>query len=670
MAFVLAVLFRASGLPAQPALDFPGPEPGDAKVSISRGKHILQNNIILCAWNLSDRKLKPGYVTNKLTQRTVQMRDTESFTLVTEAGQTIKASDLNIVAGPKLTNLPPDHDSCRLAEKSGGKQISLTLASPDRNLKIGWRATLRNASNCVRQQVTLSVTNIPLTIKKTILLQINEPNARVVGTVDGSPAASGNIFFACEHPLSKTRKPQNNHDILQCILPYKITVNKGKLPAFTSVIGVVPHGQLRRGFLYYIERRRAHPYRPFLHYNSWYDIGYGPEKILEHDFLKVIELLGNRLIKKRNVKMDSFVLDDGWDDPASLWRFHDGFPDGLSNLRKAAEKYDSKIGAWLSPFGGYGKAKQQRLKYGRRHGFETNKSGFSLRGPAYYERFRDVCISMLRRYDLNYFKFDGIGVGGRPAGTTDEFAPDMNALLHLITDLRRVKPDVFINVTTGTWPSPFWLWYGDSIWRSGADWSTHGPGSKRQQQITYRDKETYHNVVLRAPLHPLNSLMTQGFMFANHGLPDDRDNITDDIRAFFASGTHCQELYVTPSLMTRQDWDSLAEVANWSRNNADVLVDTHWIGGDPAEGQIYGWASWSGRKGILALRNPSDRPAGVTIDIARAFELPQAASRSYYLKSPWKEDIGKPSVKLTAGQRRTFNLEPFQVLVFDASPIR
>ncbi len=31
---------------------------------------------------------------------------------------------------------------------------------------------------------------------------------------------------------------------------------------------------MRRDFLAYLERERAHPYRTFLHYNSWYDLGY------------------------------------------------------------------------------------------------------------------------------------------------------------------------------------------------------------------------------------------------------------------------------------------------------------------------------------------------------------------------------------------------------------
>jgi len=162
--------------------------------------------------------------------------------------------------------------------------------------------------------------------------------------------------------------------------------------------------------------------------------------------------------------------------------------------------------------------------------------------------------------------------------------------------------------------------------------------------------------------------MTQGVMFANHGLPDDVNGLVDDIRAFFAGGTNCQELYITPSLMQPEHWDALSEAARWSRNNTDVLADTHWIGGDPAEGQIYGWASWSKRKGILSLRNPSDKPGKITIDISKAFELPTGAAQKYSLRSPWRKDANDPELVLSAGEGHTFELRPFEVLVFDATP--
>jgi len=667
-AILAASLFATLG-GAGSSVEFPGPAPGDAQGRVFNNELILQNTLISCTWDVSEGRLKPGYVRNKLAASTLQLAETQCFLLVLEGGQVTKASDLKVVRGPDLKNLEPNSESYRLAEQFGGKQISVKLASSDGHLEVEWRAILRDGSNYVRQEATLTAASKSIKIEEIVLLELRESNAKVMGTVDGSPVVVGNMFFAYEHPLSKSQISQPSSKGFRCSLPHGILLKPAESIVHSSVMGVVPQGQLRRGFLYYVERERAHPYRPFLHYNSWYDIGYGAEKIQEAKFLEVIELFANELIKQRKVRMDSFALDDGWDDPASLWRFHKGFPNGFTSLEKMAEKYDSALGAWLSPFGGYGRAKRERLKYGQQQGFETNKSGFSLAGPVYYARFRDVCAKMLRRYGLNYFKFDGIGVGGRPTGTGSEFARDMNALLRLISDLRRVKPDVFVNITTGTWPSPFWLWYGDSIWRSGADWSTHGWGSKRQQQITYRDKETYHNVVLRAPLHPLNSLMTQGIMFANHGLPGETGDLADDIRAFFASGTDCQELYITPSLMRPQDWDALAEAAKWSRSNADVLVDTHWIGGDPAKGEIYGWASWSKRKGILSLRNPHDKPGNITLDIGRAFELPKGAVEKYSLKSPWKKDIDKAAIVLIAGGKHTFELMPYEVLVFDATPL-
>jgi len=648
-------------------VEFPGPDPGAGQCRMDGGRVVLENAVLICRWDISGGRLKPDRLVDKLAGAAIDAGEGECFKLILDNGRIIrfvKASDLKILGKPQMKNIEPEPKSCRLGEQCAGKEILVTLGLPNENLEVRWRATLRDGSNYVRQEITLTAKNNPIDIKEIALWDL-KAKAEVEGIVDGSPVVAGNMFFAFESPLSKSTSNSNG---FRCSLPYTTRLAPGERLEYSSVFGVVPDGQLRRGFLYYVERQRVHPYRPFLHYNSWYDIGYGPEKIQPEQFIEVVELFGKELIQKRGVAMSSFVLDDGWDDPASLWLFHEGYPDGFTPLRRMVEKYDSVLGAWLSPFGGYGKAKEARLKYGRQQGFETNKSGFSLAGKKYFGRFRDVCVKMIHDYDLNYFKFDGIGVGGRPAGTTAEFASDMQALLRLMSELRRVRPDVFINTTTGTWSSPYWLWHCDSTWRSGHDWNKHGTGTERRQQITYRDKETYNNVVSRAPLYPINSLMTQGVMFANHGLPKESEGLTEDIRDFFASGTNCQELYITPSLMTAEHWDALAEAAKWSHDNADVLVDTHWVGGNPAAGEVYGWAAWTKRKGILSLRNPSDKPGRITIDIGKAFELPNGAAEKYSLKSPWKENAGSKGIVLKAGETHTFELEPFEVLVFDATP--
>ena len=67
--------------------------------------------------------------------------------------------------------------------------------------------------------------------------------------------------------------------------------------------------------------------------------------------------------------------------------------------------------------------------------------------------------------------------------------------------------------------------------------------------------------------------------------------------------------------------------------NADVLVDTHWVGGDPGKGDVYGWASWSQRKAILALRNPSAQPNSISLDLGEIFELPPNAPRAFSLRA-------------------------------------
>jgi hypothetical protein len=286
---------------------------------------------------------------------------------------------------------------------------------------------------------------------------------------------------------------------------------------------------------------------------------------------------------------------------------------------------------------------------------------------------------MVRQYGVNYFKYDGFGAGNNQPGA-GPYGSDVEALLRLMTELRELKPDIFFNPSTGTWPSPFWLKYADSIWRQGSDTNVLGKGSDRQKWITYRDSEIYHGVLDKSPLYPISSLMIHGVfinalpLFGNPYDPAaprptyDPAEITAEIRSFFGTGTNLQELYIAPPLMTDKTWDALAEAARWSRSNADVLADTHWVGGDPAKAQVYGWASWSKRKGILTLRNPEDQPAEMTLDIGQVFELPPDAAKKFSLRSPWKEDADKSPLELSAGQPKNVTLRPFEVLVFDAIP--
>ena len=644
------------------------PNPGPARVRWDGKIITLANKVIQVQWRIEDGQLRPRSVRSLLFQGRAWAGQNSVFTILLKDGHAISAGSLRISGEPKIADLAGTPTSSRLAERAAGKSLTIESDDPVTSLHITWRAMLRDGSNYVRQEVTLSAGKSPVAISEVRLIDWNLPQAHVAGTVKGSPIVADGVFAGFEHPLSRCAVgPERT----RCTLERTLPLQPGAPVVYSSVVGVAPPGQLRRAFLYYLERERAHPYRTFLHYNSWYDLGYF-NKYDATGALDRVHAFGRELKQKRGVTLSSYLFDDGWDDPATLWKFNAGFSEGFAPIRSAAEQYGAEPGVWMSPWGGYGKPRQERIAMGRTAGYEIVDNGFALSGPKYYGLFRDTCLDMIRRYGVNQFKFDGTGNANRVVPGSS-FDSDFDAAIHLIGELRAESPDLYVNLTTGTYPSPFWLRYADSIWRGGEDHSFAGVGSDRERWVTYRDADTYEGIVLNGPLYPLNSLMLHGLIFARFakGLDSDpKHDFRNEVRSYFGSGTQLQEMYVTPSLLSTADWDDLAEAANWSRANAATLVDTHWVGGDPAQLEVYGWAAWSPAKAVLVLRNPSDKPQSIELDVARALELPAAAPRTYRAHSPWKADAARPPLLLTAGRLHALSLKPFEVLVLDVVPER
>jgi len=641
------------------------PNPGAAQLHVTPNGFSLSNAALHESWQISHAKLTGGDFRDLLSQKSLGA-PVNPFILLLADGRVLTAASMKVIAGPTMEDLEPNPLASRLSERVHGKAISVQLQDDGSQLTLKWRAILRDGSAYIRQEVTLSAKQQDVPIKEIRLIDWILPTAHVAGVVRGSPVINGTAFLGFEHPLSSCAVSPGR---VRCKLDRELPLRKGHEVTYSSVVGVTS-GSVRRGFLNYIERERAHPYRTFLHYNSWYDLGYFT-RYDEAQALDVVRVFGTELNQKRGVKLSSFLFDDGWDDPSTLWKFNSGFSDGLSKIRTEAEKFGADPGIWMSPWGGYGDPRQQRVTAARAAGYEIVANGLALSGPKYYALFHDTCLKMIRDYDVNQFKFDGTGNANRVVAGS-QFDSDFDAAINLITDLRAERPDLFINLTTGTYPSPFWLLYADSIWRGGEDHSFLGVGPNRERWITYRDADTYEHVVLDGPLYPLNSLMLHGLIYAKHAKNLDSDpdhDFKNEVRDYFGTGTQLQEMYITPSLLSQDDWDNLAESAKWSRANADILVDTHWIGGDPGQLEVYGWASCSPRKGILVLRNPSDRPQTISIDIAKAFDLPRGAAHTFRLLSPWKEDRRAPAITVQGGQPRQFQLRPFEVLVFDATPL-
>ena len=663
-AIALLVSFDASAAIARkPKLQAPWlpSDRGIAHCEAGKQKAVLTNAALRFAITIDGESLRPSAFDNGFTGATHALAG-ELFSILPRGGKKIDGSRFQLDGTVSCKSVAAVASAARAADRHAGIALHAKLTDPSSGLSLDWRALLRNGSNYVREELRFKADKT-LDLASVTLIDLDLAGAWVDGTASGSPIVADERFFGFEHPMAEALVIDGHATMtVKRVLPMR----GGVVAEYSAVFGVTPQGQLRRGFQAYLENERATPFRTFLHYNSWYDIGYFTP-YTQDEAVGVINAYGQKLVHDRGVTMDSFLFDDGWDDHTRLWQFSKDFPHGFTPVREAAEKMGAEPGVWLSPWGGYGPPRAIRLKTAKDGGYEVDDQGIALSGKKYYPLFHDVAVQLLKKYGINQFKLDGTGSPDKVTPGSD-FDSDFSAAIALIHDLRAIKPDLFINLTTGTWPSPFWLRTADSIWRGGEDHSFAGVGDNRQRWITYRDADTYGGIVRLGPLFPLNSLMLHGIIYARkaQGLnTDPGNNFADEVRSYFATGTGLQELYISPDLLTEQNWDDLAAVAKWARANAVTLRDSHWIGGDPARLQVYGWASWSPGHAVISLRNPSDQAQAFALDPAAALELPKGAARDWTAKSAFSATDG---AQLHAGQTEILKLKPFEVLVWNLLP--
>ena len=413
------------------------------------------------------------------------------------------------------------------------------------------------------------------------------------------------------------------------------TLEAGATWTVSAVVGLIAPGQARRSFLCYSERERAVPWRPFPLYNSWFELNIqrnnDPDYTTNFNEAQCLDVLAQwkeHLFDKYGTNVASFAWDDGWDQYGT-WTFNKNFPNGFARMSETAEAMNSQIGAWLGPVGGYGQSGNYRRNYW------SGRGGMQLSNKAYFQTFIDACSHMLNSYAFNYFKFDGISAQfsavGPDAGATGE--ENAEGIIEIERRVREIKPDVFLNTSVGTWASPFWFQFTDAVWRQENDYGTIGDqGSDRERWITYRDRLVYQNFVQNSPLCPINTLMTHGFILSKYGsVSTDLTYaaVLRELRCAFACGSGMVEVYADYSLMNSISngrlWSDLADCIRWQQENADVLPDVHWVGGNPWNGtkaNIYGWASWNGRKATLALRNPSASRQTLKTTLREALDIP------------------------------------------------
>ncbi len=591
--------------------------------------------------------------------------------------------------GPILKNVKVAEGSVNFA-KSGKCRISFKYAGGNNRLNIVGVQLVTAGGQVISEDIHRGYTG---EVSKNAEYRINVPKAgnyklRYWVETKREPLTSqGTISISL--PMED---PQENADTVPENLVRGSWVRKTSLKPgvswkVNSVIGLFAPGQQRRSFLSYIEREKSVPYRTLVHYNDWYEVG-----IVLHDnadplkrttekiSLNIAKTWKREMYEKRKTKIDAFVIDDGWDDFNSLWGFHAGFPNGFSKINAVVTSMGCGMGTWLGPVGGYGDSKRMRIAYWNKTHPNNRISNFELSNPVYFDAFVGRCKDMVKKYDMRYFKFDGIST--KPIAYGPAEPEDAEGILRVLAALRKARPDIFINTTVGTWASPFWFLHADSIWRQEGDFDQIGNmGDERDRWITYRDRLVHEIFVTGAPLFPINSIMTHGTIITKNGPPrvmsKEPANCIKEMRTAFTSGSGLQEIYVDADLMNQQGgvlWDELARCIAWIRRNEDVLADTHWVGGNPwdkveQDGDIYGWASWNKNKCTLSLRNSSMYQKTLKGTLRQILDVPPTIKGTVNMRSSFDDQTRLPIMErdIDVDSPIEITLEPFDIVAMEGT---
>lgn len=451
------------------------------------------------------------------------------------------------------------------------------------------------------------------------------------------------------------------------------------------------------GLYDYIAATRKPP-RSNLHYNNWYSAE-GKTVTVENFVNNVYQSFADNL-SPYGVTLDAMVPDHGWENTNSFNRIFepklDSTHDRLEDISDALRAKGSSLGIWFS-IDGTNAGYDRGLAVGYRPAVAAdydgwtddwmtgNKKWFDILDPDYLGDLKDSLRSLLVDAKISYIKHD-FNHNFSTNYITQRHAREI--CLDTTLDLHEYElsfnPDLFQNYTNGAWFSPWWLQHADSIWMMSGDSAGGGDWpqvSQKEGATTYRDnwlRQSWNDPTRTVrPLIAVANLMTHGIIYSQ-GKPfsDFKDTLQDwsnYVVMYYARGTMVKEWYLTPGLLTDDGcgegdfWKALGMATNWAVQNQGRLINTLYVGGDPGQGEIYGYISWVDGRCLLMVRNPdrASQTLHVPFDTTVYYRGPADTDFHAKVVYPFVEQM---PWKLTSGQSFPVTVAGDSVIICEIGP--
>ncbi len=638
------------------AVGLPRSAPAEAAKALRRGNAVfLGNGQIGIRCTLAGNRPRLDRIEDKRAGKSLSMEDA-GFRLWIDGKKTASLEAFALSQPPAIRNSP------------SGAEVDFLLECPAHNLEVRLRWQLRNGDFFLRRRLAVRLLHpTPAATLYEADLERLTPPAPIAAVPMGQPLfVAGRVFFGLEYPAGRCRVQGREFTLYH--YPGK-RLSRAWLALKSEVIGVAGNRPVQDAFAEYIRQIRIPP-RNFVLYNSWYDLRRG--QMNTRVFEQCFQDFRKFLIVPYGVRLDSFVIDDGWQDHNSIWETDRRlFPGDFGELARYLRAHGSCLGLWmpLTPIG-----PNLNLNWGRKHGFEVTSTGraYCISGPRFNRAERRVIRKHEKEFGLNYYKHDfnvftcaARGHGHLPIAEYG-FEANVDAYIRMLEFERRLNPGIFINITSNMWLSPWWLLYADTVWRGGGDTGHERivPYIQlRDDTITYVDGVLWDRFRRDTLQFPPSALMTHGIVYGRFnrlgGGHEPLHRWTEHVMEYLAPGLMMKELYLTPSLLSKAQWDVLGRALRWAATVTPILARSQMTLGNPHHGEVYGFVHALPEKGRLLwfIRNPSMTQQAVQLDLAgRLHAVPRFLEMIY----PYRQTLAPaPRLQVT--------VPPYQTMVLRAA---
>ncbi len=583
----------------------------------------------------------------------------------------------------------------KTSKRNGAEELTLDFEGWNIPIALTIRYRLAPGDFFLKKQISVRDTSYGFHF----LRRVYPVNSKLTGKMNviksggfGQPIAlenaHGGYFMGLEYPAAQNILEQNR---IRCSVEAGKKITAKPIESGWTVLALTPKHLQKLWFSRYLQSIRVTPLRPYTLYNSWYDLRSAeypnvPEKNVmnERNVLRIIDLIKTNFVQKNHIHLDAFVLDDGWDVYASDWKLRPvQFPNGFKLIVDRLKTMGTDLGVWFGPTGGYS-FRNKRIDWMGEHGYEVvgkdignNYRMLCLAGKNYSQLLKKRTTDFVDRDGVRFFKWDGIQFScsepdhGHPIGIYSRRAV-LDTLIALTKTVRAKHPDVFLNITSGTWLSPWWVQYANQIWMSGGDYgySDVPSVSRRDAAMTYRDIVLYQDFKVNDFWMPIANLMTHGIIKGNLqklGAKEPIDKFTNNALLYFARGVSMWELYISPDILSDDEWSAIGQSLRWAKENFDILKHTEMVGGNPGAKETYAYVHFNGGKGIIAARNPFIEKKELTLTLSEQYNVnPQA--RNLVLERIYPTRWIDPRL-YAAGDRITLPLDGFETALYRLYPL-